>query len=162
MFYFIHIPAQKLIYTLASSALRKMEYTAKYDINGGVSSGFGLKEPDHYQKTESFEAENPAHARNIAFSKSMMYAVNSLSNPETNRTDVTILNLEDKEGKRVEFSKMNGAGCDMLSHLLIHSDPSLEEIVKAKLNELCERKDYLDDSAIWAYLRAPLPLTSRT
>ena len=128
-----------------------MEYTARYEIDGGVSPGFGVKYPEYYVRTEAFPAENPAHARNRAFSKAMLYAIDSLSNPETGWTGVTILTLEDKEGKRVEFSKMKGAGCHMLSHLQLLSDPSLEEKVKTRLKELEERRDYLDDTALGYY-----------
>lgn len=129
-----------------------MEYTATYDIDGGVSHGFGFKEPDRYTKTEKFEAEGPAHARNRAFSKAMTHAIDSLSNPETDLTKVTILDLKDSEGKRIEFPVMNCATCDMLSHGLIICNSSLEERVKAKLKELDELRDYADDSTIRKYL----------
>ena len=34
-----------------------MDYTAKFEIDGGVSNGFALKSPNRYERHENFSAD---------------------------------------------------------------------------------------------------------
>ena len=90
-----------------------MKYTAKFGIDGGVSHGFGVKYPDYSKKEENFELEKVDDERALATAGIMAYnfSLNHLSNPETNETKVTLLNLFNEKGEvnQKEFvSKYNG------------------------------------------------------
>ncbi len=122
-----------------------MKYTAKFGIDGGVSHGYGLKSPDYIKKEENFELEGEKANNENALGKAAIIAYklsrNHLSNPETDETKVTLLNLlnEKRElisqkdfvseyggfnfenGKSLSFSVENDKmvfTCSTLEHLL--------------------------------------------
>lgn len=122
-----------------------MKYVAKYGIDGGVSPGFGVKYPDYTTKEENFELEGETANEDNALGKSAIIGYklsrNHLSNPNTNETKVTLLNLINEKGevihqkdfvseyggfnfangKSISFSVENGKmvfTCSQLEHLL--------------------------------------------
>ena len=76
-----------------------MDYKAIFDIDGAVSRGFGLKFPDHYQKTEVITVDSPEDAMIKAVEKARYHTKESLSNPETDCTVVKLIRLQDQSGK---------------------------------------------------------------
>lgn len=121
-----------------------MKYVAKYGIDGGVSPGFGVKYPDYCEKEENFELKDEIANEENALCKSAIigYKIsrNHLSNPDTDETKVTLLNLfkekgeiinqknfvskydgfRDKNGREINFQEENGKmvfSCSQLEHL---------------------------------------------
>lgn len=76
-----------------------MEYNAVFEIDGGVSHGFGLKEPDHYWRTEKIIANSNEDAMKQTIERVMYHANESLSNPDTGYTIVTLSSLIDENGR---------------------------------------------------------------
>ncbi len=80
-----------------------MKYTAKFGIDGGVSPGFGVKYSDYSEKEEEFELKDEIANNENALSYSAILGYNlsrdSLSNPNTNETKVTLLNLINEKGE---------------------------------------------------------------
>lgn len=93
-----------------------MKYIAKFGIDGGVSNGYGLKYPNYCEKEEDFEFENEiANDENVfGYVAILAYRLsrNHLSNPETDETKVTLLNLLNEKGEQISqkdfFSKYSG------------------------------------------------------
>jgi hypothetical protein len=75
-----------------------MEYQATFEIDCGVSPGFGLKYPDHIKKTETLSADSSKEAYKNAMSIAKEIAGDYLSNPNTGFTTVQLLSLRSSEG----------------------------------------------------------------
>ena len=75
-----------------------MEYKATFGIDGGISHGFALKEPDYYERYDKIIADSNEGAMMKAFDRTKYYANESLSNPNTRYTIVKLLNLKDEKG----------------------------------------------------------------
>ena len=91
-----------------------MKYKAVFDVDGGVSHGFGLKSPDYYKKKEEFDLDNKGDDEQVisyAIYLGRKIAIDSLSNPKTDLTKVTLTGLYGPEGQisQKEFiSKYDG------------------------------------------------------
>lgn len=83
-----------------------MKYTAVYEIDGGISRRFGLKEPCKSRLKKEFNADSNSHA----VWNSVIYAINFSKgcspNPDTERTKVKILDLKNHKGKSVDQTKI--------------------------------------------------------
>ena len=95
-----------------------MEYQAVYEIDGGVSHGFGLKSPDHYKKRETIAADNPETAYQKAMVLAENFADDSLSNPETGLTTVNLLSLIGPEGSLAFDASKSVVKRTTLDHLI--------------------------------------------
>ena len=123
-----------------------MKYFAKFGIDGGVSPGFGVKYPDYSEKEETFELDEKHSSDENAFARAVIIGYNfsrdSLSNPNTNKTKITLLSVINEkdislnqeeyiskydgiaftDGKSINFNKENGKiifFCSQLEHLLM-------------------------------------------
>lgn len=56
-----------------------MEYIATFGIDGGISSGFGVKYPDFYKRTEYISVDNNEVAYLEAMNKAREFADDHLS-----------------------------------------------------------------------------------
>lgn len=75
-----------------------MNYKATFEIDGGVSNGFGLKQPDNTHRTEYISSPNPQDAYIKTMELATDHANNYLSNPETGYTTVKLVSLVGPEG----------------------------------------------------------------
>ncbi len=73
-----------------------MEYNARYFIDCGVSSGFGMKDPDNLVRTQKILADNSEDAYKIAMKLAENFADDYLSNPQTGLTTVQLLSLNNQ------------------------------------------------------------------
>ena len=123
-----------------------MKYFAKFGIDGGVSPGFGVKYPDYSEKEETFELDEKHLSDENAFARAAIIGYNlsrdSLSNPNTNKTKITLLSVINEkdislnqeefiskydgiaftDGKSINFKTENGKIifiCSQLEHLLM-------------------------------------------
>ena len=91
-----------------------MKYKAVFDVDGGVSHGFGVKHPDHYEKKEEFDLDKKWDSENVigkAICLGREIAKDALSNPNTDLTKVTLIGLYGPDGEinQKEFvSKYSG------------------------------------------------------
>jgi len=109
-----------------------MEYNAKYGINCGVSSGFGLKDPDYVERTEKVNANSDSEAMVEAYKTAVYFSDEYLSDPDNDLTTVKILRLENDKGKILEQELVNThpkikfengiavAKATRLDHVLLH------------------------------------------
>ena len=96
----------------------EQNYTAVFDIDCGVSSGFGIKYPDRVEKREKFSSKNPEQAYQQAMSMAEKFADDYLSNPETGLTTVQLSVLR-SPNKEVSFDISKSiVKRSMLEHLL--------------------------------------------
>jgi hypothetical protein len=122
-----------------------INYTAIFEVDGGISHGFGLSEPENYEERREFEFDEKHNSEQIlakAVCIAKKIAVNALSNPITELTKVTLLNLcgpngeidqkdftskythiGDKKGNSISFKK-NDLG------QIILEDHSFEKILR--------------------------------
>lgn len=94
-----------------------MEYMAKFGINCGVSSGYGLKSPDYVERIEQFTAQDPLAAIELVKDYASNFACDYLSDPETNYTTVKLLALLE-ENEELKLDKEIVVRRSMLEHLL--------------------------------------------
>jgi hypothetical protein len=80
------------------------EYEAFYGIDGGVSYGFGTKYPDYTEEKMNIQAADDACALRNAMDLAGTLADDSLSNPDTGVTKVSLLSLLGPHGN-VQFDK---------------------------------------------------------
>ncbi|MDD4353803.1 MAG: hypothetical protein PHN56_05085 [Candidatus Nanoarchaeia archaeon] len=92
-------------------------YTAKYEINGGASEGFGLKTPLTEIQEKIFQA-TPENAYLEAMYTARLLAENYLSNPETKKTTVKLLELYGPKGKIEIKEKLLETHCSTFEHLI--------------------------------------------
>ena len=76
-----------------------MEYNIQLDIDGGLSHGFGLKEPHHEKINVPLKAPDDFSAVVRASGVARGKAIYSLSNPNTDLTIVKILSISDETGR---------------------------------------------------------------
>ena len=96
-----------------------LDYTALYGIDCGVSPGFGMKYPDYVEREENFKASDDHDSVEKAMEKANEFADDYLSNPETGKTTVTLLNLYGSNGN-IKFDKDKSiVERSMLEHLLM-------------------------------------------
>ena len=81
-----------------------MDYTAKFEIDGGVSNGFALKSPNRYERHENFSAD-PREAYSQAMQLAGNFARDHLSNPVTGKTSVKLVSLVGSDRKEIPFPK---------------------------------------------------------
>ena len=94
-----------------------MQYNAYFLINGGESQGFGLKSPAKYNEEKTFEStESDAYFE--AMYQARLLAEDAFSNPDTNKTVVTLLELYGPNGKIELADKKVIAECSQAEHLL--------------------------------------------
>ena len=79
----------------------EMKYNAIYEIDCGVSPGFGVKYPDRILVREEFEADSQDNARINALRIAARFARDYLSNPDTGYTAVEIVSIRDRDGNIV-------------------------------------------------------------
>lgn len=72
-------------------------YQATYDIDCGVSPGFGVKYPEHLERVECFAAESGESAYQHALVLAKQFAKDYLSSPKTGFTTVKLTSLRDPE-----------------------------------------------------------------
>jgi hypothetical protein len=100
-----------------------MKYQAKFYVDGGISPGFALKSPYHETREESITAEDNMAAIKAAATLARKFSLDYLSNPETDFTTVTLLNLYDDRGnlinQREVLKKAGITKCHMLEHLTL-------------------------------------------
>ncbi len=84
-----------------------MEYRATFEIDGAVSQGFGVKEPDISTRSEMIIADGAEEAYKTAMSLAKNFADDYLSNPKTGLTSVRLLSLKDASGKSLPFDAEN-------------------------------------------------------
>jgi len=122
-----------------------VNYIATFEVDGGISHGFGLSEPQNYEERREFEFDEEYSSEQV-LAKSVCLgrkiAVDALSNPITELTRVTLLKLcgpkgeinqkdftskythiEDKNGNSISFKK-NDLG------QIILEDHSFEKILR--------------------------------
>lgn len=88
-----------------------MSYTIEYEVKGAVSHGFGLKQPDTWRKTEEVSIDDPEKSIALyAFESAYLLSLESLSDPETGRTEVTVLSIKDQDGKEIDQKEGYGWG----------------------------------------------------
>ena len=104
-----------------------MEYQAKFDIDCGVSSGFGLKDQDNIEITEKLIADSSQVAYQKAMHLARTFADDYLSNPDTGLTTVRLLSLSGAEGK-ISFDESKAVvKRSMLEHLLGFASERISE-----------------------------------
>jgi hypothetical protein len=118
----------------------KQIYTVRYGIDGGISHGFGFKTPDYTTIDKIIEAKDDLEALGKAAKEAYRLSRIHLSNPNTDYTTVTILQLYNSmlvlldQRKIVEKQKCDGVAvngrsfewkdntltiaCSMLEHIL--------------------------------------------
>ncbi len=84
-----------------------MEYIAIYEIDCGVSRGFGLKEPDTDLRREKLNADSPEKAFSLAVDKAIYFARDYLSNPNTGMTTVKIVCFHDSLSNPLSQKPLN-------------------------------------------------------
>ena len=111
-----------------------MEYEAIFEIDGGISSGFGLKEPNYYQRNEKIYADSDEKAFKNALDLAIKHAKYGLSNPETNYITIKLLTLKDENNNILNQESLNKDSkinfeeccaivkCSMLEHILFYDD----------------------------------------
>ena len=75
-----------------------MEYRANFEIDCGVSPGYGVKCPDNVERTERIVADNPQVAYQNAMNLAEKFADDYLSNPKTGFTTVQLSYLRSPDG----------------------------------------------------------------
>ncbi len=75
-----------------------MDYQATFEIDCGVSFGFGIKYSDSITQTESISADTPQSAYQNAMNLAGKFADNYLSNPYTGLTKVQLVSLTGSDG----------------------------------------------------------------
>lgn len=93
-----------------------IKYNVRFNVDGGLSHGFGLNEPSNYNEEKEFEMEEKCSPEYI-IGKSIILgkkiAMDALSNPNTSLTEVTLLEIYGPNGKisQKEFvSKYSSVG----------------------------------------------------
>lgn len=111
-----------------------MEYKVIFGIDGGISNGFGLKEPDYYERNEKIYADSDEKAFENALGLAIKHAKYGLSNPETNYITVKLLTLKDENNDNLNQESLNKDSkiefeegcvivkCSMLEHILLYDD----------------------------------------
>ncbi len=89
-----------------------MAYKVVYDINCGLSHGFGLKEPHHYVKEEEISAEDDRSALHRAAINAIKHSRDHLSSPVDDFTTVILADLYGPEGKINIRKFLNEMGYD--------------------------------------------------
>ncbi len=77
---------------------RTGEYRAVFEIDGGVSQGFGVKYSDKYTREEIISSSGGGEAYKTAMIFARGLARDSLSNPETGKTVVRLISLTGNDG----------------------------------------------------------------
>ena len=95
----------------------KMEYKAVFQIDCGVSQGFGIKYPDNIRRVEEFYAENNQAAYQNAMGLAKSFADDYLSNPDTSLTTVQLLSLRCSDGYVPFDASKSVVKRSMLEHL---------------------------------------------
>lgn len=95
-----------------------MEITAHYKINGGESQGYGLKYPLVYNEKKIFQANDKIEAYFEAMYQARLLAEDALSNPDTNKTVVTLLELYSQKEELNFKGKKDVVECSKAEHLL--------------------------------------------
>lgn len=95
-----------------------MKYQAVYDIDCGVSSGFGVKYPDREKRTESFDVDNSQLAYREAMIIAEKFADDYLSNPDTELTTVQLTSLKCPDGDVSFDASKSIIERSVLEHLL--------------------------------------------
>lgn len=95
-----------------------MEYQATFEIDCGVSSGFGVKYPDNFEREENISADNNDSAYQEAMSLARKFADDYLSNPNNNLTTIKLLSLRSHEGIVSFDASKSTVKRSMLEHLL--------------------------------------------
>ncbi|MEK6818424.1 MAG: hypothetical protein AABY10_00655 [Nanoarchaeota archaeon] len=95
-----------------------MKYRAKFEIDCGVSNGYGLKCPDNVERTESFSEENDQLAYQESMRMAESFSNDYLSNPNTGLTTVKLKSLREKD-REVSFNECGSTvQRSMLQHIL--------------------------------------------
>lgn len=102
-----------------------MEYTIKFGINCGVSSGFGLKSSDYVEREERFSADTFISAVIQASKLATSFADDYLSDPQTDYMTVRLLSFFE-EKRELKFDKEMVVRRSTLDHLL---NTATEEIL---------------------------------
>ena len=79
-----------------------MKYKAVFDVDGGVSQGFGLKESSYYKEEKEFDFDGKGDDKQVigyAICLGRKISINALSNPNTNLTKVTLIGLYGPNGE---------------------------------------------------------------
>ena len=106
-----------------------MKYFVEYGIDHGCSTGLGFKYPSYIEESEEIEAANEFEAMSKAVERARVFAMDYLSNPETEMTTVCLLSLKDFSGNKlqqrtlidkIDFNENDNAviKCSMLEHIL--------------------------------------------
>ncbi len=74
------------------------DYNARFEIDGATGS-MGCKSSAHYEEDRRFDANNDNEAVVDAAKWAARYSLDGLSNPETNKTTVKILEVRDASGR---------------------------------------------------------------
>jgi len=81
-----------------------MEYTATYEIDGGISHGIGTF-PRSTTIDQSFYSDKESEAIKAAIDYARNLAQNTSSNPDTDETQVTLTSLVDPRGHQINVEK---------------------------------------------------------
>lgn len=109
-------------------------YTAIFEVDGGISHGFGLSEPENYQERREFELDEKypfeqVLAKSVCLGRKI--AINALSNPRTELTKVTLLNLYGPNGEidQKDFTSKYASIKDKKGNLISFKKNDLGQIV---------------------------------
>jgi len=107
-----------------------MKYTSTFQIDCGVTHGFGIKYPENYERLDFIESETEIEAFKGAYQIATHHARDHLSNPNTDFTTVTLKSLRDSTGKLIPQEPLASklgillregqifVQCSLLEHLL--------------------------------------------
>jgi|GEM_PF-6349731 len=83
-----------------------MEYKALFEIDGGISYGFGITYPDQSKSTKMIIADNIFEAGLKAINTAKYLSKQHLTNPNTDVTKVTLVELIDQNGKIIKTEQL--------------------------------------------------------
>jgi len=107
-----------------------LEYRAMFDIDHGVSPGFGIKYPDHSRESLTFTANNDIEALAKIFQTAARFSNDYLSNPNTALTKVIIEYVIGPDGNTIEQQLV--------------FDPRWKELQNSSYKVKCQRAYYLE------------------
>lgn len=96
----------------------KTGYQAIFEIDCGVSPGYGVKYPDRQERTERIVADTPQAAYQNVMSMAEKFAYDYMSNPENGLTTVRLLSLRGSDGPVPFDAQKSVVRRSMLEHLL--------------------------------------------
>ncbi|MEK6848321.1 MAG: hypothetical protein AABX65_01685 [Nanoarchaeota archaeon] len=103
-------------------------YTAIFEIDSGVSQGFGIVYSEKYEERENITASNDEEAMLLTAKRAAYWARESLSNPNTCRTDVKITSL--LEGNRTINQKTTTSLVKKLDFLRFENNCALLSLTR--------------------------------